>query len=125
LKYWNRFLKKGGHVAVTEASWFTDTRPKEIFDFWNDAYPEIDTIPNTLAKMQRAGYLVVASFILPETCWTDTFFAAEKKAQKAFLDKYKGNRSAEEFVRYEKRGAELYKKYKQYYGYVFYIGRKT
>ena len=23
MNYWNRFLKKGGYVAVTEASWFT------------------------------------------------------------------------------------------------------
>ena len=38
-----------------------------------------------------------------------------------YLDKYKGNKSAEEFVKYEKHGAELYSKYKEYYGYVFYI----
>lgn len=124
MKYWNRFLKKGGYVAVTEATWFTDDRPKEIFDFWNDAYPEIDTIPNKIAHMQKAGYVVVASFILPETCWIDNFFVPEIKAQKIFLDKHKGNRSAEEFVKYEKRGAELYNKYKEYYGYVFYIGKK-
>jgi ubiquinone/menaquinone biosynthesis C-methylase UbiE len=124
LKYWNQFLKKGGYVAVSEATWFTEERPKEIFDFWNDAYPEIDTIPNNIAKMQKSGYVVMASFILPETCWIDNFFVPEITAQKVFLDKYKGNRSAEEFVKYEKLGAELYHKYKEYYGYVFYIGKK-
>jgi hypothetical protein len=74
--------------------------------------------------MQKAGFVVTASFILPEICWIDNFFAPELKAQKIFLDKYKGNKSAEEFIKYEKRGAELYNKYKQYYGYVFYIGKK-
>jgi SAM-dependent methyltransferase len=124
MNYWNKFLKKGGYVAVSEATWFTEERPKEIFDFWNDAYPEIDTIPNNIARMQKAGYVVMASFILPEYCWIDNFFAPEAKAQKIFLDKYKGNKSAEEFIKYEKRGAELYNKYKEYYGYVFYIGKK-
>lgn len=124
MNYWNKFLKKGGYVAVTEASWFTEERPKEIFDFWNEAYPEIDTIPNKIAQMQKAGYVVVASFILPEICWIDNFFVPEITAQKIFLDKYKGNKSAEEFVKYEKHGAELYSKYKEYYGYVFYIGKK-
>lgn len=124
LNYWNSFLKKGGYVAVTEASWFTDKRPKEIFDFWNDAYPEIDTIPSKIAQMQKAGYVVVASFILPETCWIDNFYVPAITAQKIFLDKYKGHQSAEEFVKYEKHGAELYNKYKEYYGYVFYIGKK-
>jgi|GEM_PF-4173157 len=36
----------------------------------------------------------------------------------------KGNRSAEEFVKHEKRGADLYNKYEEYYGYVIYIGKK-
>lgn len=124
MNYWNKFLKKGGYIAVTEASWFTEDRPKEIFDFWNEAYPEIDTIPNKITQMQKAGYVVIASFILPEICWIDNFYVPEITAQKIFLEKYKGNKSAEEFVKYEKRGAELYNKYKEYYGYVFYIGKK-
>lgn len=124
MNYWNKFLKKGGYVAVTEATWFTDKRPKEIFDFWNNAYSQIDTIPNKIAQMQKAGYVVVASFILPDTCWIDNFFIPEKTAQIIFLNKYKGNKSAEAFIEYEKLGAELYMKYKEYYGYVFYIGKK-
>ncbi len=124
MNYWNKFLKKGGYIAVTEATWFTEKRPKEIFDFWNDAYPEIDTIPNKIDQMQKAGYVVIASFILPEVCWTDNFFKPEIAAQKTFLNKYKGNKSVEEFVKYEKRHALLYDKHKDYYGYVFYIGKK-
>jgi hypothetical protein len=117
-------LKKGGYVAVTEASWLTNERPQEIFDFWNEAYPEIDTIPNKIAQMPKAGYLVVASFVLPEVCWTDNFFKPAMTAQRAFLDKYQGNKSAEELIKYERLHALLYDQYKNYYGYVFYIGKK-
>ena len=124
LKYWNQFLKRGGYIAVSEASWFTEERPAEIFDFWNDAYPGIDTIPNKIAQLQKAGYVPVASFILPDICWTDNFFGRAISAQKIFLDKYKGNKSAEDFIAYERRGAKLYDQYKEYYGYVFYIGKK-
>ncbi len=124
LNYWNRFLKKGGYVAVSEASWFTEERPREIFDFWIEAYPEIDTIPVKIAQMQKAGYVVMASFILPENCWTDNFFKPAIEVQKAFLNKYKGNKSVEEIIKYERHHALLYDKYKDYYGYVFYIGKK-
>lgn len=124
LKEWRRFLKIGGYIAATEASWFTEKRPDEINSFWMDAYPEIDTIPNKIAQLQKAGYVPVASFILPETCWTEHFYAPQVEAQKIFLEKYKGNRTAEELVANEKREAELYQKYKEYYGYVFYIGKK-
>jgi ubiquinone/menaquinone biosynthesis C-methylase UbiE len=124
LNEWKRFLKSGGYIAVTEASWFTDDRPDEIDAFWKDAYPEIDTIPKKVAQMQKAGYIPVASFILPENCWTEHFYVLQIQAQEIFLDKYKGNKAAEELVANERHEAVLYSKYKEYYGYVFYIGRK-
>ena len=59
LKEWRRFLKTGGYVAVSEASWFTEERPKEIDEFWQDAYPGIDTVSNKVDQMQKAGYLYI------------------------------------------------------------------
>ncbi len=124
LGYWKRFLKPGGFIAVTEASWFTEDRPDEINRFWRDAYPEIDTIPHKIALMQKAGYVPVAHFILPENCWIENFYALQTGAQEAFLRKYNGNRTAIDFISSERHEAQLYLKYKEYYGYVFYIGRK-
>jgi len=125
LKEWRKFLKTGGYVAVTEASWFTTERPTEINDFWMTEYPEMDTIPNKLAQMQAAGYIPVASFILPENCWTDHFYTPQIAAQEVFLSKYANNQTAEELVANQRHEAQLYKKYHAFYGYVFYIGRKT
>ncbi|GAE85889.1 class I SAM-dependent methyltransferase [Bacteroides reticulotermitis] len=125
LNEWRKFLNPGGYIAVTEASWFTEERPAEVNDFWMDAYPEINTIPNKVAQMQKAGYIPVASFILPENCWTEHFYAPQIAAQEVFLKKYAGNKTAEEFIASERHEAQLYNKYKAYYGYVFYIGKKN
>lgn len=122
---WRKFLKQGGLIAVTEVSWFTDERPAEINDFWMDAYPEIDTIPRKITQMQNAGYIPIASFILPEYCWTENFYAPQTLAQEIFLKKYPGNNTAEELVNNQRHEAHMYNKYKQYYGYVFYIGKKA
>lgn len=124
LNYWKRFLKKGGHIAVTYESWFSDERPAEIEKFWVDAVPEISTIGNNISTMQKAGYSLAAAFTLPESCWTDTYFIPQQAIQKAFLEKNAGNKAAETFIKYMKHEAELYSKYKHYYGYVFYIGKK-
>jgi len=123
LNEWRRFLKTGGYIAVTEASWFTEERPSEISEFW-EAYPEIDTIPKKVAQLQKAGYVPVATFILPENCWTEHFFLPQVAAQELFLRKHAGNKAAEELVSYARQEAQLYDKYKEYYGYVFYIGKK-
>ena len=124
LREWNRFLKAGGHIAVSEAAWFTEERPAEIEEFWREEYPEIDTIPNKLQQMQSAGYVPVASFILPETCWTDHYYVPQVELQKAFLEEHADNDSALEFIKMQRHEAQLYDSYKAYYGYAFFIGKK-
>ncbi len=124
LNEWRELLKTSGYIAVSEVSWFTDNRPGEINDFWMENYPEIDTIPNKVAQMQRAGYIPVASFILPTTCWTEHFYAPQVKVQEDFLKKYAGNKAMENYIAFERHEMELYYKYKDFYGYVFYIGKK-
>ncbi len=125
LNEWRKYLKTGGYLVVSESSWFTDERPSEINDFWVDGYPEIDTLPNQVAKVYKAGYLPVATFVLPENCWTEHYFAPKVMAQEIFLKKYAGNKIAEEFSSFQAMEAELYRKYKEYYGYVFFIAKKV
>ncbi|MDR1679814.1 MAG: class I SAM-dependent methyltransferase [Prevotellaceae bacterium] len=124
LNEWRKFLKPGGIIAVTEMSWFTEERPAEIRKFMQQVEPGIDTIPVKVAQMQRAGYIPLATFILPENCWTEHFFAPQATVQEAFLKKHAGNRAAEEFIAGERRHKALYDKYKAYHGYAFYIGKK-
>jgi len=124
LKEWRKYLKDGGFVAVTEASWFTEERPDEIVKFWHDAYPGIDTIYNQLGKLQKAGYLPIAAFMLPENCWTEHFFAPQPPVHKSFLEEKAGNKAAEGLVNNMIHEAKMYEKYGAYYGYTFFIGKK-
>jgi len=124
LSHWNGFLKENGYVVVTCPSWFTDERPAEIEKYWVDAVQGLDTIGANISIMQRAGYQFIAAFALPEECWTDHYFAPRKVAEQALLEKYAGNKTVEACIAEDEYEVELYSKYKQYYGYVFYIGRK-
>jgi len=124
LNYWNGFLKKNGYIAVTCPSWFTDERPAEIEKFWVDAVNGLGTIENNISIMQKAGYNFIASFTLPEKCWTDNYFIPRGAAEKALSKKYAGNKTVEAYIKNDKYEVELFSKYKQFYGYVFYIGKK-
>jgi SAM-dependent methyltransferase len=121
---WRDFLKQGAYIAVTDASWFTNHRPDEIQEFWMEHYPEIDTIPNKVLQLQNAGYIPVATFVLPQNCWTEHFYAPQAKAQDLFLKKHKGNPTAENYIAFERYEMNMYQRFKEYYGYVFYIGKK-
>jgi ubiquinone/menaquinone biosynthesis C-methylase UbiE len=124
LREWREYLKVGGYVAVSEATFFTVKRPVELHDFCSLHFPDIDTIPNKTTVMQNAGYIPVATFIIPENCWTEHFYAPCCRIQEAFLQKHKGNKMAEELIASEIHDMKIYCKYKKFYGYVFYIGKK-
>lgn len=124
LRLWRDYLKPNGYVAVTEATWFSDERPKEIDDFWMSGYPQIDTMPAKIAQMLKTGYMPIAAFILPNNCWTDNYYTPLSKTRRSFLAKYPNNPSAKKWVEFSLYEEELYRKYNSYYGYAFYIGMK-
>lgn len=121
---WRKYLKTGGYIAVSESCWFTEERPEEIHNYWMEHYPEIDTIPNKVSQIQKAGYIPVANFILPTTCWTKHYFAPKLTVQETFINKYAGNKTAEEFIALQSYEEEIYGKYNEFYGYVFFIVKK-
>lgn len=124
LKEFRKYLKPGGMIAVSEASWFTKSQPKEIFDFWNDNYPEIDIIGNKVKQMEDAGYKVIAVFAEPEECWWNYFNPIPERIED-FLKEHPGNEQAKTLTEQFEGETDLYRRYKDYYGYVFYIGQKV
>lgn len=123
LRYWHQFLKPGGFIAVTDCSWLSDRRPDNM-DWINNNLPEIDSIPNKLAQMSRAGYEPYAHFILPSTCWTDNYYEPMSKIMDKFLSDHNYNENALSFISRMKEEIAYYEANKDYFGYVFYIGKK-
>jgi ubiquinone/menaquinone biosynthesis C-methylase UbiE len=124
LNEWKKYLKPGGFIAVTEATWLSEHRPEEIEKYWNENYPEINETSHKLKQMEHAGYIPVATFVLPETCWTDNFYKPIADHFNSFLKQQNFSASAQQFVSRLIEEIEYYEKYKKYFGYVFYIGQK-
>lgn len=124
LREWHQYLKPGGYIAVSEVSWITKERPQEIEEFWTLNYDGIDTIPNKVAVMQDAGYMPVAHFVLPVNCWLENFYDLVEAAVDPFLIQQNNSEEAKQFIESQVTEINLYKKYKDYYSYVFYIGQK-
>ena len=124
LSHWNGFIKDSGYISLTCPSWLTDNHPDEVEKFWSDAGCRLDTIEYNTSIMQKCGYNLITVFTLPDECWIDNYFIPKTSAEKAVMEKYVGNEIVEEYIKSSKYEVELYSKYKQYYGYVFYIGKK-
>jgi ubiquinone/menaquinone biosynthesis C-methylase UbiE len=125
LTFWYDFLKNNGYIAVTSPSWFAKEHPDEVNKFWLDAGSSgLDEIGKNVSIMQNIGYSFISAFALPENCWTDNYYIPREHEMQKLLEKYPGNNMVEGFIENNKHEVELYSKYKQYYGYVFYIGKK-
>jgi ubiquinone/menaquinone biosynthesis C-methylase UbiE len=121
---WRPFLKTGGFLAVSEISWITNSRPKELEQYWEKEYPEIDTIPNKINVMRACGYLPVAQFILPPYCWLDNYYLPIKERFAAFLSRHQNSDMARRLVESHREEIRIYEEFQEFYSYGFYIARK-
>lgn len=125
LKYWKQFLKPFGTICVSEITWLTDKRPQEINNYWNEAYPEIGTAGDKLRTIERCGYSPIGYFVLPEECWENHYYKPIERDFDSFLDRHQGNHMAKELVNCEIQEIKLYRKYKEFFSYGFYIAEKV
>ena len=123
-RYFRRFLKAGGVLAVSELSWLSDERPEEAERYWSAGYPGIATAREKAGILEASGYALAGCFPLPEECWLDNYYAPLEAGFDAFLARH-GTRAARSIVDAEEAEIAFYGKYREYYGYVFYVARKA
>ncbi|MEJ2103592.1 MAG: class I SAM-dependent methyltransferase [Ignavibacteriaceae bacterium] len=125
IKKWKPYLKVGGYLAISEITWITNSRPKEIEDFWKQEYPEIDTASNKIRILETNGYSIVGFFYLTQESWIENYYKPMEERFDAFLKKHNNSDPARKVVEEYKSEINLYLKYKDYYSYGFYIARKN
>lgn len=124
LEAWRPLLVEGGCLCVTEATWLTDEPPAETLAFWADGYPAMQSIDDNLRAICDAGYDALDHFTLPAECWRDYY--AHLEARMNELDReHAGHPDWVTVLTAERTEIDLYQRFGDAYGYVFYIARKT
>lgn len=121
---WRRFLKPGGLLAASEITWLTAERPQELQYYWNNAYPEIDTASAKIGVLEQSGYLPLGYFPLPGACWLEHYYTPMQSRFEDFLARHGHSEDAAAVVEEEKNEIELYRKFRAFYSYGFYLARK-
>jgi SAM-dependent methyltransferase len=121
LKAWKPLVKRGGHLVVSDAAWFEPDPPPELVQWWEkEGYVPL-TEPEKAAQVRNAGLELLAMERLPESGWWEHYYVPMLE-QVAGLRKVYGNDPALNKVldSFEKE-AEMYHRYKRYYGYTFFV----
>ncbi len=122
---WNRYLKAGGLLVVSEITWITTSRPSELQKYWETEYPEIDVASSKIAVLEKNGYSPIGYFVLPEHCWLDNYYRPMQNSFKDFLNRNGNSEEARAIIKAENREIDLYEKYKAHYSYGVYVARKS
>ena len=125
LKMWKDYLKVGGYLAVSEITWITQSRPKEIEDFWKREYQEIDTASNKIKLLEGNGYTLTGYFYLGQDSWIQNYYQPLETRFETFLKRNEHSELASKVVGDYKAEIDLYYRFKDYYSYGFYIARKN
>ena len=123
LKTWKPLLKKKGYIAVTECTWLKPNPPQEVKRFFDEGYPGMLDIEANLRVIKGTGYYIADHFTLPEHAWWNDYYHPLEDRIDRLKEKYKDNEEALQLLEGEGVEIELYRKYSDYYGYVFYVIR--
>ena len=121
LREWKRLLTSKGYVVVSELSWLKQDAPKEAKDYMKQMYPVIKTIEGNIEIIQNHGYRLVNSFVLPSKSWWDNYYTPIETKLAFLKTRYKDDEETLQVIAYEETEIEMFRKYSDYYGYVFYI----
>jgi len=122
LKTFRAFLKKGGHIAVTEAVWLKPDPPAEVRELWK-VYPALTTVEDNLGMISRAGLRTVAHFVLPASVWLDNYYDPMERRIAELGRRHAGNEQARATLDACQHEIDVFRKHPGYYGYSFFVMR--
>lgn len=124
LKKLGHFLKHNGYLAVTEISWLKENPPEDVAAFWQDGYSAMQNVAANISIIQKLEYKLIDHFVLPETAWWDDYYKPIEQKLVMLRSKYHNKTEVLQLIENEQNEIDLYRKYSNYYGYVFYVMQK-
>jgi ubiquinone/menaquinone biosynthesis C-methylase UbiE len=124
LSDWRRLLKPGGHLVVSEFCWFRDDPPDELREILIDGCPEAGDVEARLNAVEPSGYELIKDFKLPAAGWWENFYVPLAASLKRFCAAHAGEPEALAVAEQCQQEIDMYQKYPDAYGYVFFLMKR-
>ncbi len=119
-------LRDPAVVVVTEAAWLRPLEevPSDVRAFWTDAYPAMTDVEGNLTLARRAGFSPLAHFTLPPEGWAAYVDPLERRMDEV-LAANTGDPDVEEAARAERREFAMFRGHLRWFGYEFFLLRRS
>jgi SAM-dependent methyltransferase len=121
LRTWKPLLKKGGYMVVSDAAWFEPEPAQELVQWWEKEGYIPKTEEQLREQVKDAGLRLIATYRLPEAGWWDNYYVPMLARIVELRKSHGSDPACAAILDSLEEEAEMYRKYKRYYGYTFFI----
>lgn len=120
LQQWRRYLKPGGYLVFSELVWLHANPPAPVRDFWQSAYPAMQTVGEVGDRCQVQGYCLLDQFVLPAAAWENYYQPMEGRIQD-LRQVYAQQPDALTVLEQEQQEIDIYRQFSDWYSYAFFV----
>jgi SAM-dependent methyltransferase len=121
LSAWKSLCRKGGHIVVSDVAWFEKNPPPELTQFWEKEGCIPLTEDEKKEQVRKAGLRLIATYRLPEAGWWEHYYVPMLERVHELKKTYGVHPEFGQILASCEHEADMYRKYKRYYGYTFFI----
>jgi len=119
VKTWNPVLKDNGILMLSDLVWLTDNPSNEPEVFWENEYPDMQTVISRNKLFKNSGYELVTNFPMSSLAWENYYKPLKKKVNKLKIE-MPDSAALEDLS----REIEIYTNYHKEFGYQMFILKK-
>ena len=121
LASWRRLLAPGGHMVVSEFCWLSDNPPAELHELFTDGCSDVGDVDARRKAIAANGYRLLGDFVLPAVGWWENYYVPLADCLERFRAAHATDPEALDVAVRSQHEIELYRKYPEYFGYVFFV----
>lgn len=121
LRTWKPFAKKGGFMVISDAAWFEQNPPLELVRFWEKEGYSPGTEDQLREQVRDAGLRLIATYRLPEAGWWENYYVPMLARIKQLRGTHGSDPACAALLDTFENEAEMYRRFKRYYGYTFFV----
>ena len=123
LHTWAQAIEPNGFAVVTELCWLREKIPQPVKEFFQLAYPEMQSVPQNIAIAEETGYRIFNIHTLPQEAWVEGYYDVLEPRAKSLVNH--SDVAVGEFAVATVKEIETFKISEDSYGYVFYVLQRS
>lgn len=121
LKEWKKFLKPDGQIILNDLCWLKPHVSKEVLSYWQEQYPQMDSVRNHMELMKKSGYEVRGTIVQQRADWVEHYYKPIQDNLTRIAKEHGTKKDAKEVLAHFEKEMDMYFRFASCYSYVYFV----